>query len=172
MLDYVSPRVKYRETREEVRWRYRRYWYYLGQVLLFAMVGFWVGPNILLFRHLFGPSPADFAALAQQPRYMGIVASIKAYQRDFGALPFTVGEMPPAYLPKDYPHVDGADLLGTTRITFPVNNPSVVLVYEFAPASEGWYVYSPRYDGPVPAHIVFPSAATTQPATGPTAGGE
>ena len=154
----------------ETRWRYRRYWYYLAQVGLFAIVGFWAVPNIILFGDVAGPRPAEFAAVANQHRYTGIVAAVKAYQRDFGTLPWSVVQLPEEYRPRGF--VDhGADLLGTTRITFAISNPSGVLVYEFAPSIEGWYVYSPRYDGPVPASKVVPAAVTTQPASAPASAG-
>ena len=170
MLEYEARIPKYVESRNDVLWRYRRYAYYLGHVALCFAISFWIGPNLILLSRYPDATPATFAQVAQA-RYAGVVAAIKAYQRDKGTLPLSVWEMPKAYFPAGYEY-DGADLCGTTRISFPSSKPHGVLVYEFKLPGEGWYVYSPRYDGPIPAPIVPPGPATQPTSTRPMNSGE
>ena len=127
-----------------------------------------LGPNLILFHAPWGPSPAEYAHISQQ--YAQLIAGIKAYRRDFGALPFSSYEMPSAYRPRNY-HGPEGEILGTTSITLPAGH--AVFEYEFSPAMEGWKVYSPRYDGPLPAPIVpaMSLAATQAAATQPSNGG-
>jgi hypothetical protein len=161
-IEYASPRPRYKPTRQDRIWLLRRIGYCLGQLALFLVLSFWVGPYLVLLIRYGGDTPERFAAVAQA-RYAGIVAAIKAYQRDEGALPGWVGQAR-AYWPNDY-RDDGADLLFTTRMTFVCRDPYGVIVYEFAAADEGWRVYSPRYNGPLPAPLVQAAPATRPTAT-------
>lgn len=165
MLDYEGRIVGYEETRQDVVWRVRRIGYYFGQALLFFVIVYRVGPNLFLFGSPFSPRPGDFAAIAQT-RYAPVVAAIKAYQRDRGELPSTTHQLIPRLLPKNAPF---GRLDGTARVIFQLSETSGVLAYDFTPATEGWVVFSPRYQGPIPAPLV-PAAASPQPVASRPAG--
>jgi hypothetical protein len=164
MLEYEPAKPHYQPTPEDQTWLFCRLSYYGSQLLLFVLIGFWIGPNLRLFHSPFNPTPADYVQYARQ--YVPIIAAIKAYQRDFGHLP-SDGGLPQAYLPASFLEVPG-EISGTTSITFIVGMQGV-LEYEFNPAKEGWIIHSPRYDGPLSAPIV-PAAPKplTVPASSPT----
>jgi hypothetical protein len=162
MLDYETRKQTYQRTPEDVAWRLRRIAYYFGHVLLFAAIVWRVGPNLFLFGSPFTPPPAHYAPLTHE--YVPLVAGIKAYQRDNGGkLPFDPYQLPRGYVPAGYQGQHGA-MLGTPTLTFMVSN-YAVLAYDFRPASEGWFVYAPRYYGPVPAPLV---QAAASPASRPS----
>lgn len=163
-IDYANAKRKYEPTREDLKWDDRRFAYYFVHVLLFALIVYRIGPNMFLFHSPFSPPPAHYAALAKQ--YEPLIAAIKAYQRDFGKLPSDSYSLPESYRPAGYTAGDG-QIIGTNSITFGPTEYSVI-EYNFAQPGEGWTVYAPRYQGPIPAPIVLaaPSPAS-QPSTGP-----
>lgn len=171
MLDYESPKPRYLPTPEDGAWRLRRLGYYGSQLLLFFVIVCRLGPNLILFHSPFSPGPAGYVRYTKD--YIPIIAAIKAYNRDWGQLPLDSNDLPPAYQPPNF-QGDVGEILGTTSITFPVGAHGV-LEYEFSPVQEGWYIHSPRYDGPLPAPIVVAAPkpttqATTQPTAQPSSG--
>jgi len=150
MLDYEADKNRYESTAEDRAWQARRFAWYTFQALLFLAIVYRAGPNLILFHSPFSPRPQDFVPLTNQ--YVPIVAAIKAYQRDFGKLPFDSTDLPPQYKPVGYNGQVG-EIVYTTSITFQVQDSSV-LEYEFSPLIEGWKIHSPRYDGRIPAPIV------------------
>ena len=116
-----------------------------------------------MFHSLFSPTPADYAAIAQQ-RYTTAIAALKAYQRDNGSLPDSTWDIPETYLPKDSSEL--GTVCGTTSVTFGLNR--AIVEYEFTPATEGWFIHAPRYDGRLPAPIVAAAPATRPAVTQPT----
>jgi hypothetical protein len=156
MLDYQTQDRRYQPTREDHLWRLRRLAYYGAQLLLFLAIIYGVGPNLFLFHSLFRPSPASYARLT--PPYVSIVAAIKAYQRDTGSLPSGTYELPKRYLPADCDRITG-EILGHPDVTFQVGN--TVLAYDFTPATEGWIIYAPRYQGRIPAPLVQAAPSPT-----------
>jgi hypothetical protein len=168
MLDYQARKVRYQLTAEDREWRRKRMGWYGLQILLFLVIVYRIGPNLILFHSPFSPAPKDFVPFTSQ--YVQMIAAIKAYNRDFGQLPLTSMDLPPQYMPPGY-NGDIGEIGMTTSITFPIADHGV-LEYEFSPAMEGWIVHSPRYDGRIPAPIVTaaPKPAATQPAARPHAG--
>ncbi len=158
MLDYETKLPRYQSTPEDRRWLLRRLFYYLGHVVVLGLIGYWAGPNLIMFHSLFSPTPADYAAIAEGECTTAI-AAIKAYQRDNGSLPSGTWELGGTYLPRNSDPT--GNILSTTSVTFGLGR--AVVEYEFTPAREGWFIHAPRYDGRLPAPIVPPSP-TTRPA--------
>ena len=164
MLDYEIPKRHYHPTAEDRSWLVRRLIYYAAHVLFLLAIVYRVGPNLFLFHSPLSPAPADYITFARD--YVPMIAALKAYQRDSGALPHSSDELPKEYRPINFQGEEG-QIMGSPTITFPIKGHSV-LVYDFAPATEGWSIYAPRYYGRIPAGIVqaAPSPATN-PATRP-----
>ncbi|MGA2443077.1 MAG: hypothetical protein ABSH08_19155 [Tepidisphaeraceae bacterium] len=160
MLEYDARRPRYRPTPEDRVWLLYRLGWYGFQLLLLLAIVYRIGPNLFLFHSPFSPRPEDFVSYTNE--YVPIIAAIKAYNRDFGKLPFD-SDLPPEYMPRGYKGVVG-EIVNTTSITFPLAD-HIVLEYEFSPAMEGWIVHSPRYDGRIPAPIV---PAAPKPVTRPS----
>jgi hypothetical protein len=160
MLEHEPHKPHYRPTPEDRVWRLYRLGWCGFQLLLFLAIVYRIGPNLFLFHTPFSPGPADFVSSTNQ--YVPIIAAIKAYNRDFGKLPFG-SDLPKEYMP---PNFNGAvgEIGDTTSITFPVDD-HAVLEYEFSSEREGWLIHSPRYDGPIPAPIV---PAAPKPTTRPS----
>jgi hypothetical protein len=162
MLEYEARIRNYHITAEDQAWLVRRLAYYASQVVVFLLVALRIGPNLILFHSPLSPGPADYVQFTKDD--VPMIAAIKAYKRDFGTLPAGSWNLPPAYEPANY-RGGGGEILNTTSITFTVGL-SGVLEYEFNPASEGWIIHSPRYDGRIPAPIVQAAPKpTSQPVT-------
>ena len=162
MLDYEAKLPRYESSPEDRRWLLRRLSYYLGHLAVLLLIVYRPGPNLFLFHSLFSPTPADYAAIAQE-RYTTTIAAIKAYQRDNGALPSGTSELQGTYLPQNFGEV--GNIIGFTSVTFMLEGNSAVVEYEFTPATEGWFIYAPRYYGRLPAPLVAPSPTTRPAAT-------
>lgn len=163
MLDYEAKLPRYQPTPEDRRWLLRRLSYYLAHLVVLAFIGYQAGPNLIMFHSLFSPTPAEYAAIAQQ-RYTTTIAAIKAYQRDNGSLPRITYDLEGTYLPKDFGEL--GTIFETTSVTFGLDR--AIVEYEFTPASEGWFIHAPRYDGRLPAPIVAAAPATRPAVTQPT----
>jgi hypothetical protein len=159
-LDYRTPKRSYLPTAADRRWFHRRLLYYAGHVLLFAAIIYRAGPNMFLFHRPWSPKAADYTAMTRD--YVAMIAAIKAYQRDTQSMPFDTLELPKGYQPSNYRGEIGR-IYGTPRVTFAIGHN--VLVYDFSSATEGWYVYAPRYHGPIAAPRVPPAPP---PVTRPT----
>jgi hypothetical protein len=97
----VTTRLQhYQPTPEDRAWRLRRLGYYILQIALFLLVGFRVGPNLILFHSPMSPTPADFVPFTE--RFVPVIAAIKAYNRDYGKLPVDSYDLPPEYGPPNY----------------------------------------------------------------------
>jgi hypothetical protein len=165
-LNYASPnrqddRPPYRFTPEDRAWRWRRLGYYGLHLLLLLAIVYRIGPNLVLYHSPLSPRPGDYLRYTQP--YVPIIAAIKAYNRDFGKLPEGDFDLPPEYVPANY---HAFNEISGTSITFSTSDYGVI-EYDFSPASEGWIVHFPRYDGRIVAPVV--TAAPT-PSTQPSAG--
>jgi hypothetical protein len=158
--------LNYKPTPEDLAWRLYRTGWWGFQLLLFLTIAWRIGPNLLLFHSPFSPGPEDYVPYTKQ--YAPIIAAIKAYDRDFGKLPDDSWGLPPQYMPPGFKG-EGGEILPATSLTIPIGAQGV-LEYEFSPEKEGWWVHSPRYDGPIPAPIVpaAPKLATQPSTTSPT----
>jgi hypothetical protein len=146
---------------EARRWLYRRLAYYAALLGLFALIAFYVGPNIILFRKLTWLSPADFVSTAEE-RCVPIVGAIKEYERDHGRLPNGVEGVVPAYLPE---YVHGAALHSDGELEYRGPHGHTI-VYSFAPEDEGWRVHGRFANGPLPMAPVI-LGSSTRPTTVP-----
>lgn len=160
MLEYESRPARYIPTAEDRQWLLRRWLYYLAHPLFVFLIAYTIGPNLVLFHRPWSPSPAHYATLTGP--YVSMVAAIKAYQRDHGSLPVYTEYLPEGYRPADY-HGNVGTIYGFPTVTFQVGEYSV-LAYDFTPVTEGWIIYAPRYQGPIPVPIV---PAAPSPATRP-----
>ena len=169
-LDYRTPRrPRYQRTPQDWAWLRRRLLYYLAHVALFFAIISRLGPNLFLFKSPFSPSPAYYVRLTQP--FVPMIAAIKAYQRDHGQLPSDSDSLPEDYRPPDWQGQEG-EILHYGSITFPADvgtitcraDASTVVEYDFTPATEGWIIHAPRYDGRIKAPIV---PAAPPPATHP-----
>ena len=162
MLEYEARIRRYEPTPEDRAWLLRRLAYYFAHLLVFSLIVYRIGPNLFLFHSPFSPSPAYYATLTRP--YVSMVAAIKAYKRDTGSLPSGTDDLPKEYVPADYIGEIG-EILGTGIITFGTGDRHsiVVVAYDFRPATEGWFIYAPRYYGPIPAPKVQPAPTPPTP---------
>ena len=157
MLDYEAKPRRYQSTPEDRCWLLRRLSYYLALLVVLVLIVVRPGPNLFLFHSLFSPTPAYYAAIAQE-RYTTTIAAIKAYQLDHGALPEDTYALRGIYLPQTFD--ERGTLYGATFVTFELPGHSAVIAYEFTPAREGWSIFAPRYYGRLPAPLVAPGPST------------
>src|ERR1043165_5324672 len=92
MLEYETQRVRYQVTPEDRVWLGWRLMYYAAHVVLFLTIIYRAGPNLFLFHSMSSPTPGDYAKFTRT--YVPLIAAIKAYQRDYGALPADDYELP------------------------------------------------------------------------------
>jgi hypothetical protein len=147
---------------EAARWRLWRWCYYAGLGALFAGVGFYVGPNYIMFGKLTWLSPADFVPTVQR-ECLPVVQAMKAYQRDHGRLPDRPEELVPDYLPAVDPMASVWN--GKFEYWTSFNHR---IEYTFGPGDEGWRVEGVFVTGriPLPPVTAGPSSrAATHPAT-------
>jgi hypothetical protein len=102
-LDYLAPDTpEGHKDAEYWRWFAIRLAYRLGLAALFCVVAFDRGPNLFNFGKLTPPTPQDFVNMVQRDGVPPLRA-ILAYQRDKGALPASLNDLVPRYLPSE-PH--------------------------------------------------------------------
>ena len=133
-------------------WRKRRLLYQAGRWVLFILIAFYPGPNLIIFHKLTGPTPSDDIGYADT-YCLPTVRAVKQYQRDTGSLPKSLDELVPRYLselpkPPDAPW--GLSLNGNMFecMRMPPSRPTIT--YNFDPRAEGWAVHGHFVNGPIP----------------------
>jgi hypothetical protein len=146
------------------RWRRRRAAYNGGLLTFFAVVAFYVGPNLILFGKPTWITPAYFVPTVER-RCVPIVRAMKEFRRDHGRLPARGEELIPDYHPPDDPSVQYVAISvrdGKFEFWSEFHH---VITYDFDPASEGWSVSGVYTRGRIPAPPVA-IGPSTRPTTG------
>ncbi|HXE54934.1 MAG TPA: hypothetical protein VN541_18070 [Tepidisphaeraceae bacterium] len=124
--------------------------YYLCLASLFAVIAFYIVPNVYLFGRPYGLGPADFVAETQDPYNIAAVRAIKRFQKVRGKLPKDYRDVVPAYIPAN---VWKGNILNGDFITYSYGGPAPVphaIIYRFAPGVEGWWVEGSFAYGKIP----------------------
>lgn len=137
------------------KWRALRWLYYLGLALFLWLIGFYVGPSMLLFHKLTPLSAADLvpAAEADAP----VVEAIKQYLLIHGQLPDSLDGVAPqngSFLGLNYQK---------TQLRFlDWQQGNQVLIYDLDPLTEGWRTEGYFANGPLPLPKVAVDAENTK----------
>jgi hypothetical protein len=129
----------------------------------FYVIGFWLGPHVIIFRHLRGETTADLAPTIDQ-YCVPVVRQIKIYQRDNGHLPRSEFDLGKDFCDKHSKGTGMATIYGQLAY-WRVGPGNQQLVYDFTPGHEGWHVYGVFMSGPITLPPVT-LEATTKPGSG------
>ena len=145
----------------EQNWRAFRILLRLGLIAWFAIIAFWFGPHLILFRKLSSMSPADFVPVVQK-FCVPTVRAMKQYAHDHGRMANKWEDLGPAFDPHIHkgPGMDEIDSRGYTYWAFGIYNHHIE--YDFTSGHEGWRVHGAFANGPVPVPSVN-IESTSQP---------
>jgi len=140
--------------RLESKWFYYQSVYCLALAGIFWVIGVQFGPNLVNFRNLTGPTPADFKDDVEK-HCVAVVRAMKEFERDQGRLPTNPREIVPKYLTEE---------VGWTSVWqggFSHRSKwNQYIVYNFNHENEGWYVHGVFASGRIPLPPVKLGPAT------------